>query len=137
MEIIAFGTRPDRPTAFSTTMIIGAMARMGMVWLVMIQGISDLSMARFSTIETASPMPRMVPMAKPSSVEDRVTPPWKISERFEVIFFSTVVFQISVTIWCGAGRIGRSCAIVSRTRSPICHSMPAFSYCSICQGEFR
>ena len=68
-------------------MIIGAIANMGMVWLVMIQGIRDLSMARFSTIETARPMPRIVPIAKPSSVEDRVTLPWKMSERFEVIFF--------------------------------------------------
>ena len=38
-------------------------------------------------------------------------PAMKMSDRFEVIFFDRRL-PISRTIWCGAGRIGRSCAIV-------------------------
>ena len=46
MEIIAFGSSPEIPAAFSTTMIIGATARMGTVWLAMTQGITDMSIVR-------------------------------------------------------------------------------------------
>jgi hypothetical protein len=38
-------------------MIIGAMARIGMVWLAMAQGITLRSIARLCTIPTASRMP--------------------------------------------------------------------------------
>ena len=46
IEIIALGSSPEIPTAFSTTMIIGAMASMGMVWLAMTQGITLISIVR-------------------------------------------------------------------------------------------
>src|SRR3546814_1900547 len=52
-EISAFGSSPDSPTAFSTTMIIGAIARIGMVWLDTTHGISERSTARLWTISTA------------------------------------------------------------------------------------
>ena len=56
-------------------MIIGAMARIGIVWLAMAQGITLISIARFWTMPTASAMPMTVPMAKPSKVADRVIQP--------------------------------------------------------------
>ena len=68
MLIIAFGSSPDTPTAFRTTMIIGAIARMGMVWLAITQGITDISITRLNTIPTASKTPSKVPMPKPSRV---------------------------------------------------------------------
>ena len=71
--MIALGRIPDRPSEFSTTMIIGAMARIGMVWLAMAQGITLMSIARLWTIPTASAIPATVPMAKPSSVALSVT----------------------------------------------------------------
>ena len=43
MEMIDFGSRPVKPKLPSTTMIIGAMARIGMVCEAMIQGIRLLS----------------------------------------------------------------------------------------------
>ena len=46
IEIIALGSSPEMPMAFSTTMIIGAMARMGMVWLAMTQGMTLMSIVR-------------------------------------------------------------------------------------------
>src|SRR3546814_15700126 len=59
-EISAFGSSPDSPTAFSTTMIIGAIARIGMVWLATTHGISERSTARLWTISTARTMQRTV-----------------------------------------------------------------------------
>ena len=44
--MIALGTMPDMPTEFSTTMIIGASAMIGIVWLAIAQGITLESMAR-------------------------------------------------------------------------------------------
>ena len=73
MLMIAFGSRPDRPTAFSTTMIIGAMAKIGMVWLAITQGITDMSIVRLNTIPTASSVPSAVPMTKPRKVALKVT----------------------------------------------------------------
>ncbi len=69
------GISPDTPIAFRTTMIIGAIARIGMVWEAMIQGITDMCMARECTIPTASASPSVVPKAKPRSVAERVTQP--------------------------------------------------------------
>jgi hypothetical protein len=43
IEIVALGSSPEMPTALSTTMIIGAIARMGIVCEVMIHGISERS----------------------------------------------------------------------------------------------
>ena len=54
-------------------MIIGAIARIGMVWVATIQGIRERSAARLCTMTTASRMPSAVPMAKPSSVDESVT----------------------------------------------------------------
>ncbi len=56
-------------------MIIGAIARMGIVWLATTHGMTDRSAARLCTMNTASRMPSPVPMAKPSSVEESVTQP--------------------------------------------------------------
>ena len=61
------------PTAASTTMIIGATARMGMVCEAMIHGIRLRSSVVTCTMPTAITMPSAVPKAKPSSVEDSVT----------------------------------------------------------------
>ena len=41
-EIIALGSKPEIPTALRTTMIIGAMARMGMVCEEMTHGIDRM-----------------------------------------------------------------------------------------------
>ncbi len=57
-------------------MTIGAMARIGIVCDVMIQGIRLLSRLRACTIATAIAMPSAVPMAKPRSVEESVTQQW-------------------------------------------------------------
>ena len=46
MEMIDFGSRPMKPKLPSTTMIMGAMARIGMVWEAMIQGIRLRSRVR-------------------------------------------------------------------------------------------
>ena len=61
------------PTEYSTTMIIGARAMIGMVWLTIAHGITDRSMTRLCTIPTASKTPSPVPMAKPSIVALSVT----------------------------------------------------------------
>ena len=57
-------------------MIIGAMARIGMVCEAMIHGIRLRSSAATWTMPTASTMPSTVPKAKPSSVEESVTQAW-------------------------------------------------------------
>ena len=74
--MMAFGTSPWSPTEFSTTTIIGASARIGMVCEAMAQGMTLRSMVRECTIPTASAMPSADPMAKPSSVGPSVTPAW-------------------------------------------------------------
>ena len=61
------------PTAASTTMIIGAMARIGIVCEAMIHGIRLRSSVREWTMATAIRMPSSVPKAKPSSVDESVT----------------------------------------------------------------
>jgi len=62
------GRTPVSPIEPSTTMIIGAMARMGTVCDAMIQGIRLLSSERTWTMAAASKTPSRVPMAKPSRV---------------------------------------------------------------------
>ena len=64
------------PTAASTTMIIGAMARIGMVCEAMIHGIRLRSSVATWTMPTAIRMPSAVPKAKPSSVDESVTQAW-------------------------------------------------------------
>ncbi len=76
MEIKAFGKRPDMPMEFRTTIIIGAMARIGIVCDAITHGISDLSMALLSTMATASTIPSTVPMPNPMSVADSVIQAW-------------------------------------------------------------
>ncbi len=71
IEISALGSSPVTPTAPRPTTTIGAMARIGTVWLAMIQGISERSAASLWTMTTASAMPSSVPSAKPSSVAPR------------------------------------------------------------------
>ena len=56
-------------------MIIGASATIGMVWLTIAQGITDISMVLLCTIPTASSTPRPAPMAKPTTVAESVTQP--------------------------------------------------------------
>ena len=56
----------------STTIIIGAMARMGMVCDVIIHGIKDLSKTREWMMPTAKIIPSTVPNTKPSIVADKV-----------------------------------------------------------------
>ncbi len=66
---------PCTPTEYSTTMIIGASAMIGMVWLTMAQGITDMSITRECTIPIASRTPSTVPMTNPSMVALSVTQP--------------------------------------------------------------
>ena len=66
-------------------MTIGAMARIGTVWLATAQGMTDWSMLRLWTMPTASRMPAPVPMAKPASVADRVTQACQTKLRREVM----------------------------------------------------
>ena len=73
--MIAFGKRPVTPIEASTTMTIGAIARIGIVCEEMTQGIRLLSRLRECTMATAIRMPSSVPMRKPSSVEASVTQP--------------------------------------------------------------
>ena len=76
IEISAFGSNPAIPTEFSTTMIIGAMARIGMVWLAITQGITLASVVRSCTIVIARSTPSSAPIAKPSNVADSVIQAW-------------------------------------------------------------
>ena len=73
--MIALGSNPCTPTEYRTTIIMGANAMIGMVWLTIAQGITAMSITRLWTIPTASRIPNPVPMAKPSSVADRVIQP--------------------------------------------------------------
>ena len=52
--MIALGSSPVTPMLAKTTITIGAIARIGTVWLATAQGITDWSMARLWTIPTAS-----------------------------------------------------------------------------------
>ena len=81
--MIAFGTSPLRPIEPNTTIIIGAIARIGMVCEVMIHGKSERSSVRTCTMPTASTIPSTAPMAKPKSVDDAVTQAWNSRLRFE------------------------------------------------------
>ena len=73
VEIRAFGSNPDKPKAFKIIMIIGAIANIGIVWLAIIQGINEASIALFSTILTARIIPNIVPIVKPNKVDESVT----------------------------------------------------------------
>ena len=57
-------------------MIIGAIARMGIVCEAMIQGIRLRSSVVTWTMPTAIRMPSPVPKAKPSRVDESVTQEW-------------------------------------------------------------
>ena len=72
VEIRAFGSNPDKPKAFKIIMIIGAIANIGIVWLAIIQGINEASIALFSTILTARIIPNIVPIVKPNKVDESV-----------------------------------------------------------------
>jgi len=91
IDIIALGNNPETPTAFKTTIIIGAIASIGIVWLVITHGITDISIDLLNTIPTANIMPKAVPNAKPNNVADSVIHPCQIKDLFEVTFFKTVV----------------------------------------------
>ena len=56
-------------------MIIGAIARIGMVWLAITQGITLASIVRSWTMPIASRMPSPAPSTNPASVADSVTQP--------------------------------------------------------------
>ena len=63
---MAFGKRPVMPMEPSTTMMIGAMARIGIVCEEMIQGMRLRSSVFTWTISTARTMPRREPKPNPS-----------------------------------------------------------------------
>ena len=117
IEMIAFGTSPVRPIEPSTTMMIGATARIGIVCEAMIHGSRLFSRAFTDTMPMASTMPSATPRAKPSSVDERVTQPWNTRLRGEVIRVSTVERQSSATTAWGAGRTGRSSDHAARVNS--------------------
>jgi hypothetical protein len=73
IEMSDLGIRPVSPIDPSTTMIIGAIARIGMVCEAMIHGRRLFSSERTCTIAIARPMPSIVPKMKPTSVDDSVT----------------------------------------------------------------
>ena len=56
-------------------MIMGASATMGIVWLTMAQGMTDMSMTRLCTMPMASATPSPAPMTNPSKVAFSVTSP--------------------------------------------------------------
>ena len=85
-EITALGRSPVTPMLARTTMTIGAMARIGTVWLATAQGMTDWSMARLCTMPTASRIPASVPIRNPASVAESVIQPCQTRLRFEVIF---------------------------------------------------
>ncbi len=72
-EMSAFGSKPRMPSEPSTTMMIGAIARIGTICEQMIHGSRLFSSERAWTISTARTMPKTAPSAKPSSVADSVT----------------------------------------------------------------
>ena len=57
-------------------MIIGAIARIGIVWLAITQNITLASVVRSCTMAIASRMPSPAPRTKPASVAESVTQPW-------------------------------------------------------------
>ena len=71
--MIAFGITPVMPILPSTMMIIGPIARMGIVCEAMIQGIRLRSSVRTCTMPMAIAIPNSVPNANPSSVAEAVT----------------------------------------------------------------
>ena len=73
IEMIAFGSSPVSPTEASTTMIIGAIARIGTVWLAITQGITLALDVRSWTMTMASRMPSPAPSANPAIVAESVT----------------------------------------------------------------
>ena len=68
-----FGSSPRTPIEPSTTMTIGATARIGTICEPMIHGSRLFCRVRKCTISTASTMPNTLPIAKPSSAADSVT----------------------------------------------------------------
>ena len=76
IDIRAFGSNPVTPTELSTTMIIGAIARIGIVWLAITHGITLASIVRSWTIPTASTIPSPAPSPNPASVAASVTQAW-------------------------------------------------------------
>ena len=74
-EMNAFGKSPVSPIAPKTTMIIGAIARMGIVCEAIIHGKTLLFSVGTCTIPIASNIPKTPPITKPTSVEEIVTPP--------------------------------------------------------------
>ena len=56
-------------------MIIGAKATIGTVWLMIAQGITDMSITRNRTIAIASSEPAMIPSPNPIIVPLNVTNP--------------------------------------------------------------
>ena len=75
-EMIAFGSKPGDAETPSTTMMIGAMARIGIVCEAMIHGIRLRSSARRGRSAARAAMPSSEPSTKPSSVADSVTQAW-------------------------------------------------------------
>ncbi len=71
--MIDFGKRPCNPIAPSTTMKIGASAKIGTICEQMIHGKRLRSSTRLCTIRSASAIPSNAPRAKPSAVADSVT----------------------------------------------------------------
>jgi hypothetical protein len=74
-EINAFGKRPVKPIAPKTTIIIGAIARIGIVCEAIIQGNTLLFSVGTCTIPMASNIPKTPPITKPTIVEEIVTQP--------------------------------------------------------------
>src|ERR1700722_3741048 len=72
-EMIAFGSSPRSPIEPSTTMTMGATARIGTICEQMIHGNRLFCRVRACTISTARMMPKVAPSRKPRKVADNVT----------------------------------------------------------------
>ena len=70
--MIAFGNKPCTPTELRTTIIIGAIARIGTVCEAIAQGITLMFIALLWTIPIAKIIPKDVPITNPNNVEDNV-----------------------------------------------------------------
>ena len=102
-------------------MIIGAIARIGIVCEAMIQGIRLRSSVVTWTISTASRMPSTVPKAKPSERRGQRHP--GVVDEAALGRDRRVddgLLRARPAIWCGAGSTGRSCASVAKRRSRSC-----------------
>ncbi len=118
------GQQTRMPTAFKTTIIIGATARIGMVCDVMTHGMTLISIVRLKTMPTASAMPRTVPERE---AQERGTErdPRMVNERaFRGDLFLCRGFPDLLGHLMGRGSFGFFCDHVSAIKSLVLRVLP-------------